>query len=101
MPIGRIQVLVVEDDEVNAMAARLMLDKLGCRVDVATNGVEAIEFFDWGEYDLIVMDWQMPMMDGVEATARIRTMRSGPVTPIVGTTAARSRSECLAAGMND
>ncbi len=101
MPLGRIQVLVVEDDEVNAMAARLMLDKLGCRVDVAANGAEAIEFFDWSEYDLVFMDWQMPLMDGVEATARIRTMPGGQVTPIVGTTAARVRSECIAAGMND
>ena len=65
MPRGRIQVLVLEDDEVSAMAARLMLDKLGCRVDVAANGVEAIEHFGRSEYDLIFMDWRMPLMDGV------------------------------------
>ena len=93
--------LVLEDDEVSAMAARLMLDKLGCRVDVAANGVEAIEHFGRSEYDLIFMDWRMPLMDGVEATARIRMMPRGQVTPIVGTSGARLRSECIAAGMND
>jgi two-component system, sensor histidine kinase and response regulator len=97
----QIQVLIVEDDEVNAQAARTMLERLGCRVDTASNGVEAIELFEVERYDLILMDWQMPRMDGVEATARIRGMRRGHATPIVGTTSSRSRQECLAAGMND
>jgi CheY-like chemotaxis protein len=80
---------------------RTMLERLGCRVDVAANGVEAIHYFERSEYDLILMGWQMPLMDGFEATARIRARPNGQVTPIVGTTAARDRAECLAAGMND
>ena|SRR5579871_5832134 len=101
MSTPQIHILVVEDDEVCAQAARTMLERLGCRVDTASNGAEAIELFESERYDLILMDWQMPRMDGVEATARIRTLRRGLVTPIIGTTSSRSRRECLAAGMND
>jgi CheY-like chemotaxis protein len=101
MLIGQIQVLVVEGDEVNAQVARAMLERLGCRVDAAENGVEAIELFGRASYDLILMAWQMPLMDGLEATARIRSLPRGRATPIVGTSARISRLECLAAGMND
>jgi CheY-like chemotaxis protein len=98
---GPIQVLVVEDDEVNAQVARTMLERLACRVDVAANGVEAIDLFQKEAYDLILMAWQMPGMDGLEATTRIRSMPRGRGTPIVGTSAGIGRLECLAAGMND
>jgi len=91
----------VEDDEISAQAARTMLERLGCQVDTACTGGEAIELFGKEVYDLILMDWQMPQMDGLETTARIRRMPHGRVTPIVGTTASMSRLECLAAGMND
>ena len=101
MSIRQIQVLLVEDDEISAQAARTMLERLGCRVDTASNGADAIELFRNETYDLILMDWQMPQMDGLETTARIRRMPQGRVTPIVGTTASMSRLECLAAGMND
>src|ERR1700684_3771586 len=101
MSIRQIQVLLVEDDEISAQAARTMLERLGCRVDTASNGAEAIELFRNQTYDLILMDWQMPQMDGLETTARIRRMPQGRVPPIVGTTASMSRLECLAAGMND
>jgi CheY-like chemotaxis protein len=97
----QIQVLVVEDDEVSVQAARAGLERLGCQVDAAGNGAEAIELFGQKTYDLILMDWQMPVMDGFEATARIRRMPQGTVTPIVGTTRNMGRPECLAAGMND
>jgi CheY-like chemotaxis protein len=97
----QVQVLVVEDDEVSLQAARMGLERLGCQVDVALNGAEAIELFGRKTYDLILMDWQMPVMDGFEATARIRKMPQGTVTPIVGTTRSLGRPECLAAGMND
>ena len=101
MSIRQIQVLLVEDDEISAHAARTMLERLGCRVDAASNGTEAIELFGKKTYDLVLMDWQMPQMDGMETTARLRRMPQGRVTPIVGTTASMSRLECLAAGMND
>jgi CheY-like chemotaxis protein len=101
MSIRKIRVLLVEDDEISAQAARTMLERLGCQVDTACTGGEAIELFGKEVYDLILMDWQMPQMDGLETTARIRRMPNGRVTPIVGTTASMSRLECLAAGMND
>ncbi len=97
----RIRVLVAEDDEANARVARTILERLGCAADLATNGVEAIEYFGRHTYDLILMDWQMPVMDGIEATARIRGMPHGKTTPIVGTTSRGDHAECLAAGMND
>ena len=97
----RIRVLVVEQDDVNAIAARGILEKLGCLVDVASNGFDAVQHFRDSVYDLILMEWQLPVMDGVEATARIRTTSRGKITPIIGTTIERSRSECLQSGMND
>jgi CheY-like chemotaxis protein len=101
LSIAKIQVLVVEDDDVSAQVARTMLERLGCQVTVATNGAEAIVLFRKGAYDLVLMGWQLPLMDGLEATARIRTMPRGKVTPIIGTSAGAAKSECLAAGMND
>ena len=96
-----IQVLVVEDDEISAKAVRVMLERLGCSVEIAGDGAKAIDSFRYHRYDLVLMGWQMPVMDGFEATARIRAMPRGQGTPIVGTTAGRDRGECLAAGMND
>jgi CheY-like chemotaxis protein len=101
MSSKKIRVLVAEDDEVNAKAARMMLEQLGCLVDVATNGTEAVDHFRDRDYDLILMDWQMPLMNGIEATARIRTMPGGQATPIVGTTSGKAHEECLKGGMND
>jgi CheY-like chemotaxis protein len=97
----QIEILLVEDDDISAQAARTLLERLGCKVDHAFNGAEAIEFFGKKSYDVIFMDWQMPQMDGLETTARIRRMPQGRVTPIVGTSASMSRLECVAAGMND
>jgi two-component system, sensor histidine kinase and response regulator len=100
MSIRKIRVLVAEDDEVNAKAARMMLEQLGCLVDVATDGTIAVDHFRERDYDLILMDWQMPLMNGVEATARIRTMPGGAGTPIIGTTSGKAHDECLKGGMN-
>ena len=97
----RIRVLVAEDDAANAKAARLMLEQLGCSVDVATDGTEAVRHFSERSYDLVLMDAQMPVMDGIEATACIRALPRGEATPIIGTTAGTSHQECLNAGMND
>jgi CheY-like chemotaxis protein len=101
MSSKRIRVLVAEDDEVNARTARIILEQLGCSVDVAGDGTEAVGYFRTGDYDLILMDWQMPLMDGIEATARIRAMPGGLTMPIIGTTAGKSQAECLKGGMND
>ena len=79
----------------------LMLEQLGCFVDIATDGAQAVDHFRDRDYDLILMDWQMPLMDGIEATARIRAMPGGVATPIVGTTSGKAHAECLKGGMND
>jgi CheY-like chemotaxis protein len=101
MSTETIRVLVVEDDEVSAKAVQVMLVRLGCSVEVAEDGRKAIEMFRSSRYDLVLMGWQMPVMNGFEATARIRAMAHGQHTPIIGTTAARDRAECISAGMND
>jgi len=101
MSIESIRVLVVEDDEISAKAVSTMLKRLGCAVEVAGDGAKAIDSFRQRSYDLVLMGWQMPVMDGFEATARIRSLPRGQATPIVGTTPARDRAECTAAGMND
>src|ERR1700735_3502491 len=94
-------VLLVEDGETAAQTARTFLEELGCHVDVAVNGKEAVTLCHETSYALILMDWRMPVMDGFEATARIRGMRSGRRTPIVATTTRIDRNECPAAGMSD
>src|SRR5262249_30880185 len=99
---ARARVLLVEDNPVNKRVAVLMLEKLGCRVDVAVNGSEALEMVELLPYDLVFMDCQMPVMDGYAATGRIRAMAGRSTLPIVGLTAsgfAEDRERCLAAGM--
>jgi PAS domain S-box-containing protein len=101
-PAGRI--LLVEDSHVNQMVATGMLEKLGYSVTLATNGAEAVQVSSEGTFDVILMDCLMPVMDGYEATGRIRS-RGGPssTTPIVALTASAmtgDRERCLAAGMD-
>ena len=101
------RVLVAEDNPVNEEVAREYLQGLGCTVEVARNGVEAVAAFKQERFDVILMDCQMPEMDGLTATQRIRDIEriSGQGrTPVVAVTAnafAEDRVACLASGMDD
>ncbi len=102
VPRGRI--LVAEDNSVNQMVAEAMLVKLGYRADVVANGLEAVEALERFPYDLVLMDLQMPEMDGYQASAVIRADSRLAGVPIVAMPAhamASARARCLAAGMND
>ena len=101
-------VLVAEDNETNQEVAVGMLQKLGCEVTLAVNGEKAIEAISETSFDIILMDCQMPVMDGYQATAAIRLMekKEGSVKhiPIIALTANAlegDRERCLAAGMDD
>ncbi|WP_179131398.1 response regulator [Candidatus Entotheonella palauensis] len=99
------KVLVVEDNAVNQKVAAILLEKLGCRVDLAANGREALEASSRITYDCIFMDCHMPEMDGFEATMAIRNreLQSGHRVPVIAMTAnamASDRQRCLEAGMD-
>jgi PAS domain S-box-containing protein len=98
-------ILLVEDHPVNQLVAARMLEKRGFRVDIAGNGLVALEKFASRRYDLIFMDCQMPELDGYQTTGRIRELEGdGPRTPIIAMTAHAlkgDRERCLAAGMDD
>ncbi|MBB3271289.1 signal transduction histidine kinase/CheY-like chemotaxis protein [Pseudomonas sp. OG7] len=101
---GRARILLVEDNPVNQLVAKGMLAKLGCQVQLATQGAEALELLEQDEFDLILMDCNMPVMDGYEASRRIRQSGRWPHLPIVALTAnamPEERERCRAAGMSD
>ena len=99
------KILLVEDNQVNQMVATAMLSTQGYDVDIAENGVQGVEAVIAGEYDVVLMDIQMPEMNGVEATRKIRALESVKnAIPIIAVTAHAmqgDRETYLAAGMND
>jgi len=104
---GTIRVLLAEDNRINQMVSKRMLARAGCEVVVAADGQEAVDVFEGQPFDLILMDMQMPVLDGLAATREIRRreaeMQLRPV-PIIAVTANASqadRERCLAVGMND
>nr|WP_255429184.1 response regulator [Ramlibacter albus] len=99
--LAGVEVLLVEDNEINQQVAGEVLFAAGARVTVAGNGQEALDMAAAQQFDVVLMDMHMPVMDGIEATQELR--RRGVSTPIVAMTAsamAADRERCLAAGMN-
>ncbi|KAF0231313.1 MAG: two-component hybrid sensor and, partial [Desulfovibrionaceae bacterium] len=107
-PLPALHVLLVEDDSVNRLTAKLMLEKLGMRVSAAHDGRQALEALEHGEFDVVFMDIQMPVMDGLSATMAIREKeRESPGRTrqsIIAMTAhamTGDRERCLNAGMDE
>ena len=101
---ARWRILVAEDNAINQKVVFAMLNGLGCNVDIASNGVEAVARWRAGVYDLILMDCQMPMMSGFEATEEIRRAEGDAHIPIIAMTAqayAQDRERCLRCGMDE
>ena len=102
-----IRILLAEDNIINQKVAQSILGKLGCKADVAANGLEAVRALELIDYDLVLMDCQMPEMDGFEATSLIRNPDSKVLNhkvPIIAMTANAmkwDREHCIEAGMDD
>ncbi len=100
-----VKVLLVEDNPVNQKVATAILRKAGCQVDLAGNGQDAIQQVTKGSYDIVLMDCQMPVMDGFEATTRIRAMGGAiariPIIAITAHAMKDDRLKCIEAGMDD
>jgi PAS domain S-box-containing protein len=98
------RVLLVDDDDFNREIGQIVLGDVGLQVDLAEDGHGAVELASQTSYDLILMDMQMPRLDGLDATRIIRQSAQGSSVPIVAMTAnafAEDKAQCLAAGMND
>jgi PAS domain S-box-containing protein len=104
-PVAGTRVLVVEDNEINRRVAIELIERRGCSVAVAHNGLEALAALERERFDLVFMDCQMPELDGYEATRRLRTIEGDDRrTPVVAMTAhalAGDRARCLESGMDD
>jgi CheY-like chemotaxis protein len=105
VPALRGRVLVVDDNAVNALVASAMLQRLGLEIEVAEDGLRALERMRAGDLDLVLMDCHLPLLDGWEATRRWRRSEPpGTRLPIVALTANAvlgDRERCLEAGMDD
>ena len=96
-----LRILLVDDNPVNLKVASIMLKKLGCQADLATNGIEAIEAFEDQSYDIVLMDVQMPKMSGLEATKIIRQRLHRDLKIIIITSYPNYHDQCIEAGADD
>jgi CheY-like chemotaxis protein len=107
LPTFPVNVLLAEDNPVNQLLAKAQLAALGCNVNVAANGEEAVLLYSLGRYDLVLMDCHMPQRDGYEATVAIRAleweraMNRVPIVAVTATLLEGEREQCHAAGMDD
>ena len=104
--LGRRRILVAEDVELNQLIVKHIIESWGCDVIIAFNGAEAVTLISRYTYDLVLMDIQMPEMDGIQATLQIRSLpdRHKATVPIIAFTAHSLKEDAakyLAAGMND
>jgi len=98
------KVLLAEDNATNRLIANRTLEKIGIQVINAENGIQAVELFEKYDFDLVLMDMQMPLMSGVDATIKIRQLFQDKQVPIIAMTAnamPEHKEQCLSAGMND
>jgi two-component system, sensor histidine kinase and response regulator len=103
-PIRGARVLLAEDNSINQQVAGEFLRRAGLQLSIAENGLEAVEWLKRERFDAVLMDMQMPEMDGLQATRLARTLPQAAVVPIIAMTASamqQDRDECLAAGMDD
>jgi len=104
-PLEGVRILVAEDNPINQKVARKMLENLGCVVEIAENGEDAAEAVASGSFDVVLMDCQMPKLDGYGATKAIREHEQGigrvPVVAMTANAMKGDRAKCLAAGMDD
>ncbi|OFZ67095.1 MAG: hypothetical protein A2V79_00975 [Betaproteobacteria bacterium RBG_16_56_24] len=101
----KLRVLIVDDNEINRKLVRMLVEHLGGEADLAENGVQAVDACNQRDYDLILMDANMPVMDGVEATIRIRELENGkrhsPIIALTANAMSGDRERYLAAGMDE
>jgi PAS domain S-box-containing protein len=98
------RILLAEDEPINQEVSLGLLEDVGLRVDIAENGQQAVDLASWNDYALILMDMQMPIMNGIDATRAIRKLPAYAHVPILAMTAnafVEDRQECLAVGMNE